>query len=155
LSLPRISPDNLQYPASSTTGSQKSIAIAPGHYQCTKKDPFIKGSQVLVATDNTSVVSSVYRQRGTHSHSLLTLTQERLLWLHTPDYTPDTAYPWWVQRDSGPHITQPPGTTLRLTTPSHGVISSVQSMGNSASGHVCHSSPQHSPSYHRFQILGL
>jgi hypothetical protein len=54
-------------------------------------------------------------------------------------------YPWSVQRDRRLPITQPPGTTLRMTTPSNGVVSSVQSMGNSAGGHVCHS-PQRSTS---------
>jgi ribonuclease HI len=49
--------------------------------------PFIKGSQVMVATDNTSVVAYINKQGGTHSRSLLTFTQELLLWLNTHEIT--------------------------------------------------------------------
>jgi ribonuclease HI len=49
--------------------------------------PYIKGSQVMVATDNTSVVAYINKQGGTHSRSLLTLTQELLLWLNTHEIT--------------------------------------------------------------------
>jgi hypothetical protein len=49
--------------------------------------PFLEGLQVLIATDNTSVVSYINQQGGTHSHSLLSLTQELLLWVNTHNIT--------------------------------------------------------------------
>jgi hypothetical protein len=49
--------------------------------------PFLKGRQVLIATDNTTVVSYINKQGGTSSHSLLSLTQELLLLVHTHDIT--------------------------------------------------------------------
>jgi ribonuclease HI len=49
--------------------------------------PHVKGLQVMVATDNTSVVSYINKQGGTHSPTLLTYTQELLLWLASHEVT--------------------------------------------------------------------
>jgi hypothetical protein len=47
---------------------------------------FLKGLQVMIATDN-SVVSYINKQGGTHSHTLLSHTQELLLWVDTHNIT--------------------------------------------------------------------
>jgi ribonuclease HI len=48
---------------------------------------YIKEQQIMIATDNTSVVSYINKQGGTHSRTLLTLTHELLLWVNTHKIT--------------------------------------------------------------------
>ena len=43
--------------------------------------PVLQGHQVMIATDNATVVSYINKQGGTHSPTLLRLTVELLLWL--------------------------------------------------------------------------
>ena len=43
--------------------------------------PMLQGHQVMIATDNSTVVSYINKQGGTHSPTLLRLTVELLLWL--------------------------------------------------------------------------
>ena len=43
--------------------------------------PVLQGHQVMIATDNLTVVSYINRQGGTYSPTLLRLTVELLLWL--------------------------------------------------------------------------
>ena len=43
--------------------------------------PVLQGHQVMIATDNSTVVSYINKQGGTHSPTLLHLTVELLLWL--------------------------------------------------------------------------
>ena len=43
--------------------------------------PVLQGYQVMIATDNSTVVSYINKQGGTHSPTLLRLTVELLLWL--------------------------------------------------------------------------
>ena len=47
--------------------------------------PLLQGHQVMIATDNSTVVSYINKQGGTRSHSLLGLTVELLLWLEAQD----------------------------------------------------------------------
>ena len=47
--------------------------------------PLLQGHQVMIATDNSTVVSYINKQGGTRSHSLLRLTVELLLWLEAQD----------------------------------------------------------------------
>ena len=43
--------------------------------------PVLQGHQLMIATDNSTVVSYINKQGGTHSPTLLCLTVELLLWL--------------------------------------------------------------------------
>ena len=47
--------------------------------------PLLQGHQVMIATDNSTVVSYINQQGGTRSTSLLCLTVELLLWLESQD----------------------------------------------------------------------
>ena len=47
--------------------------------------PLLQGHQVMIATDNSTVVSYINKQGGTCSTSLLRLTVELLLWLESQD----------------------------------------------------------------------
>ena len=47
--------------------------------------PLLQGHQVMIATDNSTVVSYINKQGGTRSPSLLRLTVELLLWLEAQD----------------------------------------------------------------------
>ena len=48
------------------------VSILPGH-------------QVMIATDNTTVVSYINKQGGTNSHNLLHVVVDLFLWLQTQD----------------------------------------------------------------------
>ena len=43
--------------------------------------PVLQGHQVMIATDNSTIVSYINKQGGTHSPTLIRLTVELLLWL--------------------------------------------------------------------------
>ena len=54
----------------------KAVVCALQHWA-----PVLQGHQVMIATDNSTVVSYINKQGGTHSPTLLRLTVELLLWL--------------------------------------------------------------------------
>ena len=53
----------------------KAVVCALQHWA-----PMLQGHQVMIATDNSTVVSYINKQGGTHSPTLLLLTVELLLW---------------------------------------------------------------------------
>ena len=56
----------------------KAVTCALQHWA-----PLLQGHQVMIATDNSTVVSYINKQGGTHSASLLRLTVELFLWLES------------------------------------------------------------------------
>ena len=58
----------------------KAVTCALQHWA-----PLLQGHQVMVATDNSTVVSYINKQGGTRSTSLLRLTVELFLWLESQD----------------------------------------------------------------------
>ena len=58
----------------------KAVTCALQHWA-----PLLQGHQVMIATDNSTVVSYINKQGGTRSTSLLRLTVELLLWLESQD----------------------------------------------------------------------
>ena len=45
----------------------------------------LQGHQVMITTDNTTVIAYINKQGGTHSHALLRLVVDLILWLQTQD----------------------------------------------------------------------
>ena len=60
----------------------KAVTCALQHWA-----PLLQGHQVMIATDNSTVVSYINKQGGTRSTSLLRLTVELFLWLESQDIT--------------------------------------------------------------------
>ena len=58
----------------------KAVTCALQHWA-----PLLQGHQVMIATDNSTVVSYINKQGGTRSTSLLRLTVELFLWLESQD----------------------------------------------------------------------
>ena len=58
----------------------KAVTCALQHWA-----PLLQGHQVMIATDNSTEVSYINKQRGTRSTSLLRLTVELFLWLESQD----------------------------------------------------------------------
>ena len=56
----------------------KAVTFALQHWA-----PLLQGRQVMIATDNSTVVSYIYKQGGTHSPTLLRLTVDLFLWLES------------------------------------------------------------------------
>jgi hypothetical protein len=108
--------------------------------------PFIKDLQVMITTDNTSVmsvVSYINKQGGMHSRTLITLAQELLLWLSTHAITlrarhiPDH-FNVITHRLSRCHQV----LKHRMANSPDDIISSVQPMGNSTEWTCSTCSPQ-------------
>ena len=53
----------------------------------------LQGHQVMIATDNTTVVPYINKQGGTHSHTLLRLVVDLLLWLQSQDIADQLSRP--------------------------------------------------------------
>ena len=68
--------------------------------------PVLQGHQVMIATDNSTVVSYINKQGGTRSHTLLCLVVELFS-------CPSKAYPRLSERDSRPPISSQPADTDR------------------------------------------
>ena len=66
--------------------------------------PVLQGHQVMIATDNSTVVSYINKQGGTHSPTLLRLTVELLLWLEAQNIIVRARHPRLSERDSRPPI---------------------------------------------------
>ena len=58
----------------------KAVTLALHHWVSV-----LQGHQVMIATDNTTVVAYINKQGGTHSHTLLRLVVDLLLWLQSQD----------------------------------------------------------------------
>ena len=58
----------------------KAVGAALHHWA-----PVLQGHQVSIATDNSTVVSYINKQGGTHSHTLLHLVVELFMWLQAHD----------------------------------------------------------------------
>ena len=75
----------------------KAVVFALQHWA-----PVLHGHQVMIATDNSTVVSYINKQGGTHSPTLLGLTVELLLWLEAQNIIVRAKH--IPERDSRPPI---------------------------------------------------
>jgi hypothetical protein len=88
--------------------------------------PYVQGRQVMVTMDNTSMVSCINNQGGTHPLPASAHPGVTPLVTDSKGFTPGTLHSWSVQCDSGLAIPQPPGSAIQMATPSDGVILGVQ-----------------------------
>ena len=107
----------------------------------------------MIATDNSTVVSYINKQGGTHSPTLLRLTVE-LLWLDmleaqnmvdsrasplvrgSEHNSPSKAYPRLSDRDSRPPISSEPANTDRVVPTPRDHEAYLQGLGDTRSRYV-------------------
>ena len=101
----------------------------------------LQGHHVMIATDNTTVVAYINKQGGTHSHAMLRLVVELFLWIRTQDITLGARHIPGCLRlcDNRPVISAEPAHHNIVESPPRSHESDIQAVGNSSSGHVCHS----------------
>ena len=76
----------------------------------------LQGHHVMIATDNSTVVSYINKQGGTHSPTLLQLTVELLLWLEAQNIIVRARHIPGCH-DSRPPISSEPANTDRVVPP--------------------------------------
>ena len=111
----------------------KAVTCALQHWA-----PLLQGHQVMVATDNSTVVSYINKQGGTHSTSLLRLTVELFLWLRvTRHNSPGKTHSRLPERDSRPPISSESANTDRVVPTPRDHQTHLQVLGDTRSRHVC------------------
>ena len=101
--------------------------------------PMLQGHQVMIAMDNSTVVSYINKQGGAHSPTLLHLTVELLLWLEAQHNSPSKAYSRLSERDSRPPISSESANINRVVPPPRDRETYLQALGDTRSRHVCDS----------------
>ena len=97
--------------------------------------PMLQGHQVMISTDNSTVVSYINKQGGTHSPTLLLLTVELLLWLYSLSMT----YSRLPEHDSRPPISSESANSDRVVHSPRDRETYLQALGDTRSRHVCNS----------------
>ena len=111
----------------------KAVTCALQHWA-----PLLQGHQVMVATDNSTVVSYINKQGGTRSTSLLRLTVELFLWLRvTRHNSPGKTHSRLPERDSRPPISSESANTDRVVPTPRDHETHLQVLGDTRSRHVC------------------
>ena len=81
--------------------------------------PLLQGHQVMIATDNSTVVSYINKQGGTSSHTLLTSGSGAVYVVTSAEHScPSKTHPRLSERDSRPPISSQPADTDRVESPS-------------------------------------
>ena len=112
----------------------------------------LQGHQVLIATDNTTVVSYINKQGGTYSLTSLRLLVDLFMWSPAQDivlrarHIPCRLF----ARDSGPPIQKQSADIDRVKSPIRNCELNFRALRNSCSGHICHS-----PQYPTTQFMSL
>ena len=106
----------------------------------------LQGHQVLIATDNTTLVSYINKQGGNPFPSLVASSSGSLFVATSSEHSSQSqAHPRMFERDIGPPIETQSANNDRVEPPIQNRESNFRDLGNSDSGHACHS-PQHPPS---------
>ena len=100
--------------------------------------PVLQGHQVMIATDNSTVVSYINKQGGTRSPILLRLSVELLLWLEAQNIIVRARHiPARLSEcDSRPPISSKSANTDRVESPSRDREPYLRFLGNTSSRHV-------------------
>ena len=108
----------------------------------------------MIATDNTTVAAYINKQGRTHSHKWLRLVVDLFLWLQTLDIAIRARHiPGLSKHDRGLPISAESAHKNRVESPPRNSDPDLRDMGNSNSGHVCHS-PHHASSQVYVSNLG-
>ena len=112
----------------------KAVTCALQHWA-----PLLQGHQVMIATDNSTVVSYINKQGGTCSTSLLRLTVELFLWLESQlrHNSPGKTHSRLLERDSRPPISSESANTDRVVPTPRDRETHLQVLGDTRSRHVC------------------
>ena len=105
--------------------------------------PLLQGHQVMIATDNSTVVSYINKQGVTRSPTLLRLTVKLLLWLEAQNIIVRARH--IAERDSRPPILCESANTDRVKSPPRDCEPHLQVLGNTSSRHI-HDCAELSPS---------
>ena len=111
----------------------KAVTFALQHWA-----PLLQGRQVMIATDNSIIVSYINKQGGTRSPTLLRLTVDLFLWLESQSInSPGKTHSRLSERDSRPPISSEPANTDRVVPAPRDRESYLQGLGDTRSRHVC------------------
>ena len=111
----------------------KAVTCALQHWA-----PLLQGHQVMIAMDNSTVVSYINKQGGTRSTSLLRLTVELFLWLESQDIIVRARHiPGCLNNDSRPPISSQSANTDRVVPTPRDRETHLQFLGDTRSRHVC------------------
>ena len=98
--------------------------------------PVLQGHQVMIATDNSTVVSYINKQGGTRSHTLLPLVVELLMWLQAQNIVVRARHiPGCL--NVIPPISSQSADIDRAESPSRNRESNFHSLMDPSGGHVC------------------
>ena len=95
------------------------------------------GLTVLVASDNSTVVSYINKQGGTRSIQLCRWTKKLLLVSGQPNSTPGTTHPWEIERPCRHSVMPYPDVRYRMVSTSIYLPSTDTGMGNPIIESVC------------------
>ena len=98
--------------------------------------PLLQGHQVMIATDNSTVVSYINKQGGTRSPSLIRLTVELLLWLEAQDIVVRARHIPGCLNVIADHLSRPNQPIPTVPTP-RDRETHLQGLGDTRSQHVC------------------
>ena len=110
----------------------KAVTFALQHWA-----PLLQGRQVMIATDNSTVVSYINKQGGTRSPTLLRLTVDLFLWLESQSIIVQARHIPGCLNVIADHLSRPnqPIPTEWSLHPE--IVSRIQGLGDTRSRHVC------------------
>ena len=113
----------------------KAVVFALQHWA-----PVLQGHQVMITTNNSTVVSYINKQGGTHSPHLVTFDSRASPLVRGSEHnSPSEAYSRLSECDSRPPISSESANIDRLVPPPLDRETYLQALGDTRSRHVCNS----------------
>ena len=101
--------------------------------------PMLQGHQVMIVTDNSTVVSYINKQGGTHSPTLLHLTVELFLWLEAQNIIVRARHIPGCLKVIADHLSLPNQPISTVVPPPQNRETYLQALGDTRSRHVYNS----------------